>query len=108
MEGVKPGINIIEDVPGEAPLIDKKDTISITHSCRLTQGEVIYEDRSERFLVGDRDMIAGLRYGLHGMRIGGRRKFRASPHLCYGEEGVPGKVPKNAVLVFDVHVKEKL
>ena len=51
--------------------------------------------------VADRNAVAGFRYGLEGMRIGGVRKFKASPHLCYRDLELDG-IPKNAVLIFDI------
>ena len=53
-----------------------------------------------------RDCIAGLRYGIVGMRVGGRRKIIVSPHLGYGAEGLQGKIPSDAVLRFDVELLE--
>ena len=53
----------------------------------------------------DRDyMFAGLLYGMEGMRVGGRRKFRVAPHLAYREQGVPGVIPPNALLTVEVSV----
>ena len=42
-------------------------------------------------------LVAGLFYGIQGMRVGGTRTLRIAPHLAYGEEGVPGVVPANAM-----------
>ena len=49
-----------------------------------------------------RNVIAGLAYGVEGMRAGGRRRIRVAPHLAYRDAGVPARIPANAVLIFDV------
>jgi FKBP-type peptidyl-prolyl cis-trans isomerase len=51
-------------------------------------------------------VIAGLEYGVEGMRVGGRRRFRAAPHLCYRDDGVASVIPSNALLVFAVELME--
>jgi hypothetical protein len=53
-----------------------------------------------------RECIAGLRMGIEGMRAGGKRELIVSPHLAYGQEGVPGGVPPNAVMHFTVELVE--
>jgi len=50
------------------------------------------------------DLINGLFYGIEGMRVGGTRRLKISPHLAYREQGVPGVIPANAVLVAEVIV----
>jgi FKBP-type peptidyl-prolyl cis-trans isomerase len=42
--------------------------------------------------------------GLVGMRAGGRRRIHAPPELAYGSAGVPGLVPPDAALTFEVHL----
>ena len=54
----------------------------------------------------NRDCIAGLRYGIVGMQAGGLRELVVSPHLGYGVDGLPGKVPPNAVLKFEIELLE--
>jgi hypothetical protein len=56
--------------------------------------------------VGRRDCIAGLRYGIPGMRVGGTREIMVSPHLAYGKAGVPGRIPPNALLRCEVKLVE--
>jgi FKBP-type peptidyl-prolyl cis-trans isomerase len=51
--------------------------------------------------------INGLFYGMEGMRIGGTRKLKISPHLAYGERGVPDVVPPNAVLIAEIAILEE-
>ena len=49
-------------------------------------------------------LAAGLFYGLQGMRVGGTRTLRIAPHLGYGEQGLPGVIPANALLTIEVAV----
>jgi hypothetical protein len=42
--------------------------------------------------------------GIEGMRVGGARSIVISPHLAYGAQGVPGKVPPNALLRCEVEL----
>lgn len=49
-------------------------------------------------------LFAGLFYGIQGTRVGGTRTLRIAPHLAYHEEGVPGRIPPNALLKVEVTV----
>jgi peptidylprolyl isomerase len=50
--------------------------------------------------------LAAWNEGLIGMRTGGRRRIFAPPELLYGSRGVPGLIPPDAELVFEVHLLE--
>ncbi|HUG18468.1 MAG TPA: FKBP-type peptidyl-prolyl cis-trans isomerase [Planctomycetaceae bacterium] len=101
---MKSGIKILSEEQGDGPEISAKDRVTVVHSCYLHRGDVVYENRFETVTLDDRELIAGFRYGIEGMRVGGHRRFQASPHLCYSEAGVPDCVPSNALLVFEVTV----
>ncbi|MEM8808380.1 MAG: FKBP-type peptidyl-prolyl cis-trans isomerase [Cyanobacteria bacterium P01_G01_bin.38] len=105
---MKPGIKLLNEQQGSGPEISSKDRVTLVHSCYLSKGEPLYENRLETLALNDRKIVAGLRYGLEGMRVGGQRRFQASPHLCYGETGVPNKIPSNALLIFEVTIKVKV
>ena len=49
-------------------------------------------------------LVAGLFYGMQGMRVGGTRTLRVAPHLAYREQSVPGVIPPNALLTIEVTV----
>jgi FKBP-type peptidyl-prolyl cis-trans isomerase len=99
----KPGIKIIEETAGPGAIVDKSDRVRILYDMQLSQGDFLIRDQWDTIALDDREIIAGLRYGIEGMREGGTRKFKASPHLCYREDGVSvAQIPKNAVLVTTI------
>ena len=103
----KSGIKIVADTLGTGAEIKKGDRVRVRYDIQLNRGEFLAKDQEATFTMGDREMVTGFRYGLEGMRAGGVRRFRASPHLCYREQELE-RIPKNAVLVFDIKKVEIL
>ncbi|HUT41005.1 MAG TPA: FKBP-type peptidyl-prolyl cis-trans isomerase [Gammaproteobacteria bacterium] len=56
--------------------------------------------------LGKRRAIAGVEKSLLGMKKGGYREILVSPHLAYREEGIPGRIPENALLRIKLWVKD--
>ncbi|XP_056403943.1 peptidyl-prolyl cis-trans isomerase FKBP10 isoform X2 [Hyla sarda] len=52
--------------------------------------------------VGIGRLITGLDRGILGMCVNERRKLIVPPHLGYGSIGVPGMIPADATLYFDI------
>ena len=65
-------------------------------------------DRGEpfRFTVGAGEVIAGWDQGVAGMRPGERRELVIPPDMGYGSRGAGGVIPPNAVLLFEVTLRE--
>jgi hypothetical protein len=118
---MKPGVELLEDVPGVGAPVEKKRFYDFRLRMWLSRGEPvrwsepwglcdrarIEDDGTTLFtsLRVDRVfMFAGLFYGVEGMRVGGTRRIRVAPHLAYREAGVPGVVPSHALLVVEIHV----
>ena len=97
----KSGIKIIEETLGSGSEFKKGDRVKLKYDIQFNRGDFLIQNQEMVLTIGDRNYVAGFRYGLEGMRAGGTRKFRASPHLCYRDQELPN-VPKNAVLIFSI------
>ena len=97
----KAGIKILSGTPGSGPELRKGDRVRLRYDVQLNRGDFLVKDREEVWTIGDRNIVAGFRYGLEGIREGGTRRFSASPHLCYRDAEIIG-IPKNAVLICDI------
>ncbi|CCE91564.1 peptidylprolyl isomerase family protein FPR2 TDEL_0C06750 [Torulaspora delbrueckii] len=54
------------------------------------------------FKLGSGQVIKGWDQGLLGMCIGEERKIQIPSRLAYGARGIPGVIPQNADMIFDV------
>jgi peptidylprolyl isomerase len=121
------GLELIEDLPGTGPPAQMGDTVVYNLRIHLNRGyEVpLNEMQAEqplpegtvefidgrplvkhRLTLGKRKVIAGVEKSLADMMAGGYRRVRVSPHLAYGESGVPGLIPGNAVLLIELWMRE--
>ena len=113
------GIRILEDCPGDGAEIRRQRTYRLRLKLYLNKGGAIcweqpwglidrarLEDDGATLVTDlriDREhLVAGLFRGIEGMRVGGRRKLKISPHLAYGERGIPGKIPPGAVIIAEI------
>ncbi len=100
--GVRAGIRLQSETTGTGREARLGDSVTVAYTLTLNRGDVVQTMPSCTFVLGRRQVVAALEYGVIGMCVGGRRQYRAGSHLAYGEEGLPPIVPGNAVLVFDV------
>ena len=78
---------------GEGNMPQSGDKVTITYAGRLADGTMF--DRSEQPVEFDVDR-------LKMMKPGGVYRIYIPASLGYGAEGIPGAIPGNAALVFDI------
>jgi FKBP-type peptidyl-prolyl cis-trans isomerase len=103
---IKSGIRLISETEGAGQPVAKGDKVVVRMNGWLTKGECIHEEYIREVKIGQRGcagLIAGIDYSLPGMREGGKRKVRISPHLAYRDEGFKN-MPPNAVLIYEIEI----
>jgi peptidylprolyl isomerase len=103
---LRSGIRLLDEEPGVGRQAQKGNIVLFEFRATLSGGDTVHEPVRLEHRIGSRRIIAGVEYALEGMREGGRRRVRVSPHLGYGERGVPDRVPANAVLICEIWLHE--
>jgi len=103
------GVDIEIISPGDGSTYPKAgQTVTCHYVLTLTNGKKIDSSRDRgkpfQFKVGRGEVIAGWDNGLTKMSVGERSKLTISPDMGYGAGGVPGTIPPNSTLVFDVEL----
>ena len=121
---MRSGVTLLGDVPGAGPVLQRQRFYRIRLRMWLNKGEPVrwkspwgsinhatVEDEGQILVTEVRldrvHLINGLFYGVEGMCVGGTRRLKISPHLGYGEKGLPGVIPPNSVLVAEITILEE-
>ena len=115
------GIKILSDLEGDGEVIQRGNYYTISTKIWLNHGDpvkwnrpdgvydqgTISDDKTELisdYRIDREFLVAGVFYGIEGMKVGGSRKIKVPPHLAYKETGVPNMIPPNAVLTIKIKI----
>ena len=85
--------------------LDTVEQVKVNYVGRLSNGRIFDQSRGPfEFRLGVGKVIKGWDIGVAGLRVGGKRRLVIPPKLGYGSTGVPGTIPKNETLTFDVEL----
>jgi FKBP-type peptidyl-prolyl cis-trans isomerase len=100
-----------DTVPGTGAEATAGSNVTVNYVGMLPDGTVF--DASARhpettngftFTLGEGKVIPGWDVGVQGMKEGGKRRLIIPPQYAYGPQGVPGAIPPNATLIFDIEL----
>ncbi|MBM4299349.1 MAG: FKBP-type peptidyl-prolyl cis-trans isomerase [Deltaproteobacteria bacterium] len=123
---IKSGIKLLAESEGEGVLAKKGDQVVYNWRLYRNKGDEIPLNEQQvaylpehllrvidgyRFIdhqttLGSRQTMAGVEYSLYGMKAGGYRKVRISPHLAYRDEGLGDLIPPNSVVIVEIWLRE--
>ena len=105
---LKKGVKIKDLVVGDGDEVKRGKNVSVHYTGWLEDGtkfDSSYDSgASYAFKLGDGRVVQGWEIGLIGMRKGGKRQILVPPKMGYGGRGVPGRIPKNATLLFEIEL----
>jgi FKBP-type peptidyl-prolyl cis-trans isomerase len=88
------------------------DVVSMNYTGSLVDGKVFDSNVLPEFnhvepfvfVLGVGQVIPGWDKNILGMKIGEKKTLEIAPEDAYGENGIPGVIPPNAVLIFEVEL----
>ena len=87
----------------EVPLNDLQAKQLPKEMVRVENGVTLID---HTIVLGRRQAIAGIEQPLMGMKVGGYRKVRVSPHVAYRDKGIPDLIPPDAVLICEIWLRD--
>ena len=94
---IKKGVTLLTEKEGSGNIANQGDIIDFDLEIYLNKGDNVSKNNYVRKL-NRANLIPGIVYSVIGMKEGGYREVKISPHLAHKEKGVLGVIPENAIL----------
>ena len=101
------GIVIVDDYVGGGVEATASSTVEILYTATLADGTEFdkVDDRTSPYrMAPSGDVLVGLKQGVVGMRVGGKRRITIPPALAFGSKGMGTAVPPDATVVYSVEL----
>lgn len=105
-------LGLTADVALKGDVAKVGDEVSMNYTGRLQNGTVFDSNVDPKFnhvklfefTLGAGEVIPGWDKGIVGMKVGEKKTLTIAPEDAYGARGVPGVIPPNSTLIFDVEL----
>ena len=103
------GVDVEHTKKGDGKTFSKKgQTLEIHYTGTLIDGKKFdsSRDRGKPFItkIGVGHVIKGWEVGIPQISVGGKAILTINPEYGYGASGLPGTIPPNATMIFDVEL----
>lgn len=109
----EPGAEVLDDgvivvvvTKGEGVSPQPTDKVKVRYRGTLSDGTAFDDSRGEVVEFGLNQVIPGFSEGLQHMQPGGHYRLYIPSDKAYGAQGIPGVIPGNAALCFDITLDE--
>lgn len=104
--------NEVQDVVKNEEVANNGDTVAMNYTGRLQDGTVFDSNVDPKFrhvepfmfTLGAGQVISGWDKGIVGMKVGEKKTLTIPSDDAYGASGIPGVIPPNATLIFEVEL----
>jgi FKBP-type peptidyl-prolyl cis-trans isomerase FkpA len=102
------GIRITTLQAGSGASPKSADVVKVHYRGTLTDGKEFDSSykRGQAAMFPLNRVIPCWTEGVQTMKVGGKAKLACPPDLAYGSRGVPGSIPPDATLVFEIELLE--
>ncbi len=124
---IRKGVKLLDEKLGTGPPVGRQRYYVLEMRITLSRGDVVQhpskclghvindhlQEEDDGFLrhqvrIDRENLVGGIFYAVQGMNVGGYRRVQISPHLAYGERGIPGVIPENAKLTVEIKVVSEI
>ena len=106
-QNIGSGIYFVDEHTGSGVNPTSSATVKVAYKGYFTNGQVFDESSSNGVAFGLQQVIRGWTLGIPYFKEGGKGKLLIPSEMAYGASPRPG-IPRNSVLIFDIHLIELL